>query len=114
MKYEAIEPLSRNAAEAAFASGDREAIVHALLGLAMHDDGWRWVQTKCVEFAHHPDPWIQRACAISLLHIARIHRQLDPEPTRLVFERLFANPELAAEAREIREEIDSFLTHRPE
>jgi hypothetical protein len=109
MRYEPIEHISRGEAAVALASGDRDAMVHALIGLAMYEDDWRWAQQKCVEFSDHHDVWVRRACATGLLHIARVHRRLDMDSAMVVFERLLSDRETAGEARDTLDEIRAFL-----
>jgi hypothetical protein len=109
MKYDPIEPVSRVDAEAAFVSGDRDAVVRGLIGLALHDDDWHWVQSRCLGLCGSPDIWVQRACATALVHLARIHRRLDPTLTDAIFKRLFENPELKGEVQEALEEVRFFL-----
>jgi hypothetical protein len=75
--YEQPRPLSREEAEAAFATDMADAICIALVSLAFYDPDWRWVQDQLLRFVTHSDGNIRMAAAVCFGHLARIHRQLD-------------------------------------
>lgn len=79
MIYREPQPITRGKAEASFASGDTEDIATALVDAAFHDPDWRWVQSKCLEFAGSANGTLRRISATCLGHLARIHKQLDLE-----------------------------------
>ena len=50
-----IEPITRQEAEVAFASGVSREICLALVGLVYHDRRPEWLQEKCIELPKHSD-----------------------------------------------------------
>ena len=74
--HEAPEILRKDALKA-FASGESEQICKALVAVTIHDNDWRWVQEKCLEFLTSDDVDVSGLAATCLGHIARIHRTLD-------------------------------------
>lgn len=109
MTYEPIEPISRADAEQAFGSAEPHEVVHALLGVALFDPDWRWVQRQCTALVTHPDVWVRRACATALLHLARIHRQLDMESALGVLNELATVTETRGDALDVLEEIRMYV-----
>ncbi len=109
MRHEDIPPMSRQDAEAAFASGGAEAICRALLSAALHDPDWRWVQEQCLRCAGHPDAWVRRNAAIGLSHLARLHGVLELDKVGPVLKRLIKDPEAGGEAEDALQEIERRL-----
>ncbi|HEX8696115.1 MAG TPA: hypothetical protein VF746_27105 [Longimicrobium sp.] len=70
-------PISRERAEAAFATGKPEEILRALLRLAMNGPDFEYAERLALEYARHDDVWVRRNAATSLGHIARVHGNLD-------------------------------------
>lgn len=77
LTYQEPHPISREEANAAFASHDPERIAHALVNVAFHDADWRWVQEKCLGFAQADVAAVRQIAVTCLGHVARVHRCLD-------------------------------------
>jgi hypothetical protein len=88
VRYEEIPPISREAAEAVFVRDDPHEVVNALLGLAISDPDWRWVQQQCLRFIHHPDPNVRYIVPLCFMHLARLHGALDVDLVFPVLEAL--------------------------
>jgi hypothetical protein len=109
MLYREVSPITRENAERAFASGNRERICDTLISLAYHDPEWRWVQGHCLHFAKN-DSWEVRAIAATCLgHLARIHKILDLEFVLPVLRDLLINPKTKEYADDALNDIMIFL-----
>lgn len=111
MRYEEIRPITRYEAVLALRSNDPDAIVLALLSSALHDPDWRWVQGKCFRFAHHTHPAVRGIAALSLGHLARIHRTLDQTEAEQILARLLKDPDksVAGRANDALQDLRFFL-----
>jgi len=103
--YEEMPPISRSEAERAFASGNTDDIVRALIRLALNDPDWNWVQARCLTFLQHKDRWVRRAAATSLGHLARIHGRLNLDTVKPQLERLVNDPEMEGAAEDALDDI---------
>jgi len=109
MKYEKIEPISREEAEAIICNGDPEAIGLTLIRLAYHHRDWRWVQDLCIGLSEHEDKWVRRNCATCFGHLARIHRKIDLEKVNPVLRRLLNDADAHGWAEDTVEDFKVFL-----
>jgi hypothetical protein len=80
MEYHEPEPITRRAAQEAFAGGDARRIADALVAVTFSDPDWRWVQGECLVLLDHPSDEVRGLAATCLGHLARIHGQLDRRP----------------------------------
>lgn len=97
LKYQEPHPISREEAEAAFASRDSERTAHALVNVAFHDADWRWVQERCLGFARDDVAAVRQIAVTCLGHVARIHQQLDLERVLLALDELSRDSEVQVE-----------------
>jgi hypothetical protein len=81
MRYEAIEPLSHAAADEAAVSSEPEALLRAILAVALHDEDLAWAQAFCERFAVHSHPGVRGSALLGFGHLARRFRKL--ESTRI-------------------------------
>ena len=109
MKYHEVEPITREEAEVAFASGSSIDICHALVRLAYHDPDWRLVQEKCIHFSKYPHPDVAGLAVTCLGHIARIHRSLDLEKVMPVLNELHDDPHIGGIVSDALSDIDIYL-----
>jgi hypothetical protein len=75
-RYEAIDPISRDTAEAA-AAGEADILLRAILAVALHDDDLAWAEAFCERFARHPDPSVRGSVLDSFGHRARRFGRID-------------------------------------
>ena len=68
------EPIPREWAVKALASGNSDEIANALVRLAYHDPDWRYVYDCCVRFAGHADPTVRGNAAVCLGLLAVFHK----------------------------------------
>ena len=94
LTYRAPHPITREEAEAAFASNEPEQIADALVNVAFYDPDWRWVQDICLDLARSKTAFVRMVAAICLGHVARIHRQLDVANVAPVLRKLLADPDV--------------------
>jgi hypothetical protein len=114
VKYEDPAPLTHDESEAAYASNDPAAIADAIVGAALNDEDWRWVQRWCTTLARHREPNIRRLAAVCLGPVARIHEQLDPNAAAEVLRQLLrdADPDVREGAQFAIDDIAMFLRKR--
>jgi hypothetical protein len=101
------QPITREEAEAAFASGAPEEITSALVNTAFYDPDWRWVQEKCLGFARSDIAAVRRIAVTCLGHVARIHQKLDLEIVLPVLDELSHDPEVRVE--DALDDIEMFM-----
>jgi len=77
LTYTQIGPWNHADVEQAILSDDIEALLQAVIGIALHDDDWRYAQDLCVRLSSHPNFNVRGNAVLSLGHIARVHRRLD-------------------------------------
>jgi hypothetical protein len=92
--YQEPHPISREEAEAAFASDDSERIAFALVNAAFHDADWRWVQERCLGFARDDVAAVRQIAVTCLGHVARVHRRLDLERVLPALDELSGDPQV--------------------
>lgn len=107
--YEEMPPISRAKAAAAFKSNERGEMTRAIIRLALHDSDWRWVQGQCLLLLKHPDRWVRGAAAISLGHLARIHKRLDLALVKPELERLVGDPGMDGKAQDALDDIETYI-----
>lgn len=73
MRYQPLEPVSKDEAESRFASGDAQLTAETLISIALNYPDNAWVEKYISRFAAHQHPDVRRAAALSLGHLARIH-----------------------------------------
>lgn len=94
--YKAVEPHTKEEAEAAFAQGTSAEITDALLGVTYYVEDWRWVQTACLALLNRPDTQIQWISIQCLGHLATFHGKLDLELVLPALKAHIDNPKLAS------------------
>lgn len=109
MRYAEVSPMSRQEAEAAFATGSDDRIVEALLSVAYHDDDWHWVQSQCLCFARHPSVAIRRVAVTCLGHLARLHGALALETVLPLLDELAKEPTLSGQVEDALDDIGLFI-----
>jgi hypothetical protein len=108
-KFNKVESLSKDAALERFRSNDVEAICSGLVALAFHEEDWRWVQNKCLEFLADDRSEVRGIAATCLGHIARIHRKLDIEPVMAALKIYQNDSEVGGRIADVLDDINTFL-----
>ncbi|MBN9688478.1 MULTISPECIES: hypothetical protein [unclassified Corallococcus] len=96
----------------ALASSDNNRIRDALVRWALSSEDWRPVQAACLRLLRHPDAALRGVAAISLSHLARIHRTLDHEEVTQALQALIPDPEMGGHAELALDDI-RLLVPRP-
>lgn len=108
-KFHEAPQILRIDALKAFASGESEQICKALVSVAFHENDWRWVQEKCLEFLASDDADISGLAATCLGHIARIHRSLDKERVMTALTQRLGDSRIAGRIEDALDDIMCFL-----
>jgi hypothetical protein len=101
--------LSRDVAVAKLRGTERLARIDGLLSLALYDPDWKWVQERCLELLHDPDPDIVATAILALGHVGRLHGQLDLDRVVPELEALKTNEALAGRVSDVMNDIDIFV-----
>jgi hypothetical protein len=109
MRYERIEPMSREDALERLKLPDGPAKARALLSLAFHDPDWRWVQNLCLDAMTNSDAGVRGTAALCLGHVARIHKQLDLDRVLPALQQLQDDPEIGWRVKDAIDDIDTFI-----
>jgi len=108
--YETLEPISVEAAEAAFRSGTPVEILYAILRLSLHGPDWELAECRALELTKHPDVEVRRNAATALSHVARIQRDLvDVDACVAALQSLLEDPEVADWADISLDEFEIYL-----
>ena len=97
LTYQEPHPISREEAEAAFASRDPGHIALALVNVAYHDADWLWVQERCLGFVRDDVAAVRQIAVTCLGHAARVHRRLDLARVLPALDELARDPEVQVE-----------------
>jgi hypothetical protein len=108
MRYERVQPISREEAEEIFRADNKEESALALLRLTYHDDDWRWVQDLCLNFLNEGDINIQALAITCLGHLARIHGVIEFDKVIPQLEALLDHAELGGRASDALDDIRMF------
>lgn len=76
-KYEEIREWTRDAVEEALRDDDTNALLRAIIAVAMHDADWRYAQDLCVRLSTHHHSNVRGNAVLGFGHIARVHGQLE-------------------------------------
>jgi hypothetical protein len=93
VKYDPIEPMSREDAERAAVSAEAAVVLRAVLAVALHDNELAWAEAYCERFARHPDPRVRGNAMLGFGHLARRFRQLDAGRVRPLLEAGLSDPD---------------------
>jgi hypothetical protein len=110
MKYETIEPISKDRAERLLAKDQRETICRTLVRVAMFEPDRHWAQSQCLRFASHKDSFVRGVAATCLGHLVRIHKAIDEDEVIPVVRQLLQDrdPQIRAIAEDT---ISDFSMH---
>jgi hypothetical protein len=111
MKYETIEPISKDQAERLFSESERETICRTLVRIAMFEVDRHWAQSQCLRFAVNKDSAIRGVAATCLGHLARIHRAIDEDEVIPVVRKLLqdSDPQTRAIAEDTISDFSIYL-----
>jgi hypothetical protein len=79
LKYEPVEPRTREELLEMLESGDASRIAGGLYSATYHDSDWRWVQGQCLRFLAYQSSQVRWAAATCLGDLSVFHHKLDLE-----------------------------------
>src|SRR5262252_1118623 len=77
MRYEPIDPMSREDVDAAIARGEPEELLRVVLAVALHSEDGPRASAVCLQFARHEHFNVRGNAILGLGHLARRFRRLD-------------------------------------
>jgi hypothetical protein len=78
MRYETIDPMSREDVDAALASDDPEELLRVVLAVVLHSQDGPWASSICLRLARHGHVHVRGNAILGLGHLARRFHHLDP------------------------------------
>jgi hypothetical protein len=108
MRYEKPEPIGRQEALDAIASGDSARSCEALIRLALNDPDGPWVEDVALRSTESDDPNIRAVAATALGHLARIHGQVTSDRVIPALRRLAEDPQTTGRAEDALSDIAIF------
>lgn len=86
MKYEAIEPRTKDEIESAISRNDPNELLYAVLSAALYSDDSDCAEGVCLRLASHEHFNVRGNAILGFGHIARIHRKLDESRVKPIIE----------------------------
>ena len=77
MKYETIDPMSENEAEAVIARNDAAELLYIPVAVGLHAERLDWAQDVCIRLASHPHYNVRGNAILGFGHLARRFGMLD-------------------------------------
>ncbi|MFC7591694.1 hypothetical protein ACFQYP_54320 [Nonomuraea antimicrobica] len=90
------------------AAGDVAAICTALISAAFHEDDGKWVQDWALELLAHPSADVRHTAALTVGHVARIHRYIDHDLVVPRLQALLDDPEIGGAVENALDDIRMF------
>ena len=106
LKYEQIDPVSREEAEANFVSGDIELIARTLIAIGLHDEDWKWVEQQGLCFLLHEHEVVVSAAILSLAYTARVNGIIDKERVTSALQKLAHDSRYAGRVQDALDDIE--------
>jgi hypothetical protein len=94
LRYEPVEPRTREELARMFDSNDGSCIAAALYSAAYHDSDWRWVQSQCLRYLTSPDLRVRWAAATCLGDLSVFHHKLDLELVIPALQQALSDPSI--------------------
>jgi|SRR5215204_4236187 len=111
MRYEAIEPRSREEVESAISRNIPDELSYAVVSAALYSDDPVWAEAVCLRMAGHDNPNVRGNAVLGFEHIARIHRHLDESRVRPLIESALVdgNDYVRGQADSATDDVEQFL-----
>ncbi|MET7760861.1 hypothetical protein ABZS71_02025 [Streptomyces sp. NPDC005393] len=107
MQYERPRQVTAEEAAATFHSGQPREIAETLIAASLSLQDREWVEQWLIHFSAHPASDVRRAAALSLGHLARLHRQVSPQAVEAVGQ-LRDDQSLSGAAADALEDVEIF------
>ncbi len=111
MKYESIEPITKDEAQRLLRRADRDTTCQTLVRVATTVSDRAWAEKECLRFATHKDAFVRGVAASCLGHLARIHKQIDEDRVIPVVRQLLqdSDPQTRAIAEDTVDDFSMYL-----
>ncbi len=86
MRYEAIEPRSKEEIESAISRGEPDELSCAIISAALYSDDPVWAEDVCLRLAGHNNPNVRGNAVLGFGHIARVHKRLNERRVKPLIE----------------------------
>lgn len=119
MRYEAIEPRSKDAVESAMSRNDPNELLYAVLSAALYSDDPDWAEGICLRLAEHEHFNVRGNAILGFGHLARIHRRLNECRVKPLIEAALRDKSdyVRSQASAAADDVEFFLKweiHRPD
>jgi hypothetical protein len=111
VRYDFIEPITRDDAERIASCAETDVLLRAVLAVSLHDGDLAWAQGFCARFVGHPDPGVRGSALLGFGHLARRFGRLDAERVRPLLVTGLADPDawVRGQADTAAGDVDFFL-----
>lgn len=113
MKYEAIDPISREDMAAALDRDDPVELLRAVLAVALRSEDYGWASSICLRLAGHHHFNVRGNAILGFGHLARRFGRLDPVAQGIIEAGLGdADPYVRGHAHDAADDVQQFLRWR--
>jgi len=88
MQYDPMEPMSREAVDAALGRAEPKELLRAVVAVALHSEDLAWASSVCLQLARHQHFNVRGNAILGLGHLARRFGRLDPVAREVIEEGL--------------------------
>jgi hypothetical protein len=110
MKYEELQPITREDLNAALLGGKPGEAARAILRMALHESDLAWAETECLAALHDSRPEVKAAAITALGHLARIHHTLVHPAVIDELKSLQLDPKFSGIAEDALEDVSMFAS----
>ena len=86
MRYEAVEPRSKEEVESAISRNTADELSYAVVSAALYSEDPIWAESICLRLAKHGHSNVRGNAILGFGHIARIHQRLDEQRVKPLLE----------------------------
>lgn len=110
MRYQEPERVERREAVKVFRAGKPEEVARVLLSMSLKDADLDFALLWCLFFLNHEDDRVAGASAVSIGHLARIHKRINKAVVIPALEIARDEGRIAGQATDALEDIATFCT----
>jgi hypothetical protein len=111
LRYESIEFLGEESAEAAIARDEPAELLYVPIAASLYADEFEWAQGLCVRLARHPHCNVRGNAVLGFAHLARRFRRLDRAAVEPLVAAALSDPDpyVSGHAQEAVDDLRLFL-----
>jgi hypothetical protein len=111
LRYESIEWLGAEAAEAAIARDDPAELLYVPIAASLYAADFEWAQALCVRLTRHPHFNVRGNAVLGFAHLARRFRRLDRAVVEPLIVAALSDPDqyVSGHAHEAIDDVRHFL-----